>query len=203
MMQTTSRRWSVITAWLACFVQQPDQMLSNWPTLFPNCEPIAHLLRTQFPARWVRFHSLPESKRYATSALEYDIVLSRHNAVLNELASPGAHLVLLTTEFSEHALPGSAPGESPQAAYWRTVAYEDAFWHIYGLETVWRPGAFDSFIRRAADDEMNNVMICEKACRWIFHPYDGGMDVVLDSPDVRDALRKQFSAWLSTHPAGL
>lgn len=178
-------------------------MLSNWQTSFPNCEPIAHVLRTHFPERWVRFHSLPRSKRYATSALEYDIILSRHNSVLNELTSPGALLVLLTTKFSEWALPGSPPEESPDAAYWRTVAMEGTFWHIFGSKTAWRPGIFDSVVRRTADDELSNVMICETGCRWIFHPYDGGMDVVLDSPDARDVLRKQFIAWVSAHPTGL
>lgn len=178
-------------------------MLSNWQASFSDCEPIAHVLRTHFPDRWVRFHSLPQSKRYATTASEYDVILSRHNSVLNELASPGSSLVLLTTKFSEQALPGSPPAGLSGAVFWRTLAVEGAFWHVFGFETTWQTGIFDAIIRRAADDEISNVMICESACRWIFHPYDGGVDVVLESPQARDALRQQFSGWRSAHPAGL
>ena len=36
-------------------------------------------------ARWVRFHSLPGSKRYAENEAEYACVLSRHNVVIGEL----------------------------------------------------------------------------------------------------------------------
>jgi hypothetical protein len=35
--------------------------------------------------RWVRFHSLPESKRYPDSQAEYAIELDRHYTVLSEL----------------------------------------------------------------------------------------------------------------------
>ncbi len=38
-------------------------MLGNWNMQFPDCEPVAHLLREAFPSRWVRFHGLPGSKR--------------------------------------------------------------------------------------------------------------------------------------------
>jgi hypothetical protein len=39
--------------------------------------------------------------------------------------------------------------------------------------------------------------------RWLFAPYDGGMDVVLPTTAERDHLRSAHSDWLSTHPAGL
>src|SRR5436309_2623058 len=38
-------------------------MLADWDRCFPHCEPIGHHLRVAFPERWVRFHSLPESKQ--------------------------------------------------------------------------------------------------------------------------------------------
>jgi hypothetical protein len=39
--------------------------------------------------RWGRFHSLPGSKRYAESEVEYAIVLDRYNTILDE-PSPAA-----------------------------------------------------------------------------------------------------------------
>ena len=142
-------------------------MLEKWSMSFPDCEPLAHQLRSVFADRWVRFHSLPESKRYPESEAEYGVVMRRHNAVLGALHQPGFSMVLLTTE------------------------------------TAWEPGFFNPIIRRVADDVIGNVMICEADCRWIVHPYDGGMDVVLSCTDQRDRLRERFVDWLSLYPGGL
>ena len=65
-------------------------MLASWQRWYPNCEPIAHLIRREYPDRWVRFHSLPFSKRYAEEEAEYATVLERHNRILGELAREGA-----------------------------------------------------------------------------------------------------------------
>ncbi|OLZ69226.1 hypothetical protein AVW11_10610 [Streptomyces amritsarensis] len=36
----------------------------------------------------------------------------------------------------------------------------------------------------------------------IHHPYDGGADVILPTPEERDRLCTRHSAWLSAHPSG-
>ncbi len=58
--------------------------------------PMAHELKVNFTDRWVRFHSLPESKRYPESNEEYQEVLSRHNQVLNELCAMNNEVYLIT-----------------------------------------------------------------------------------------------------------
>ena len=46
---------------------------------------VGWVLRGVVPERWVRFHSLPESKRYAESEDEEAEVLRRHLTLLDEL----------------------------------------------------------------------------------------------------------------------
>ena len=75
-------------------------MLADWNHSFPHCEPIGHHLRLAFPERWVRFHSLLESKRYPENESEYVHVLERHNAILGAVARPGSQVVLVTTGYS-------------------------------------------------------------------------------------------------------
>ena len=41
-----------------------QQLNEVWQQHFGSCAPVAHLLRDRFGDRWVRFHSLEESKRY-------------------------------------------------------------------------------------------------------------------------------------------
>lgn len=50
-----------------------------WQRRWADCPPVAHQLRGPYREVWVRFHSLPESKRYAQDDHEYAIVLDRYN----------------------------------------------------------------------------------------------------------------------------
>ena len=40
-------------------------------------------------------------------------------------------------------------------------------------------------------------------CRWVLHPYDGGMDVITESPAERDRLKDLRQAWFPEGRAGL
>ena len=193
-------------------------MLDDWPVHFPGCEPIGHLLRKAFPTRWVRFHSLPESKRYPGDEDEYVSLLGRQNRVLDELVGEGASVILLTTEYSgpHNTVEVSHSGSDLQtidrdATLWRSVAMHDldgdfpgpSYWHVLASVWLWRPGVLDSILRLVADDAIRNVMILPPDCQWLVHPYDGGMDVILETSADRDHLKSTHAAWLSSRPDGL
>ncbi len=190
-------------------------MLDVWQQWFPNCEPVAHLLRVAFPDRWVRFHSLPGSKRYADDDAEYAMVLERHNRILGELAQDGEVVALLTTGYSDTAVPIRSEVEllqlDPHAVAWRTVAMHQkdgnfskpSFWHVFVSQRCWTPGLFDALVRMIADDVLANIMIVALDCRWLVHPYDGGMDVLMESSAARDKLKARYSQWLSARTDGL
>lgn len=109
-------------------------MLTDWDRCFPNCEPIGHHLRVAFAARWVRFHSLPGSKRYAENDAEYAEVLTRHNTILGELTHCGEKVVLVTTGYSESPVPSrSHPAVvafDPGAAPWCGAAIHVSGTHV-------------------------------------------------------------------------
>ncbi|MEV8528784.1 hypothetical protein AB0451_32290 [Streptomyces sp. NPDC052000] len=48
-----------------------------WQQRRPNCPPVGYKLRDPYRNVWVRFHLLPESKRYAEEESEYTVVLER------------------------------------------------------------------------------------------------------------------------------
>jgi hypothetical protein len=76
-----------------------DTVRAAWQRRWPQCPAIAHRLRVCYPERWVRFHSLPGSKRHAEAASEYAIILDRHNTVPTEL-SPGASPIVITCDWT-------------------------------------------------------------------------------------------------------
>jgi hypothetical protein len=190
-------------------------MLDDWDRSFPNCEPIGYRLCAAFAERWVRFHSLPGSKRYPKDEAEYAEALGRHNTILGELASPRAQVVLVTTGYSSSPDPSRSYPEvaafDPGASPWRTVAMdraeegfqEPSYWHLFTSAWEWQFGAFDPLVRLVADDEVANVLVVAPDCRWVLHPYDGGMDVITESPESRQLLRAKHSAWLSARTDGL
>jgi len=188
--------------------------LDKWDEQFPNCEPVAHWLRIAFPDRWVRFHSLPGSKRYPEDESEYATVLHRHNCILGELTGSEQSVVLLATEYSESPNPVHLQAElqtlAPDAIPWRSVPMHEldgdfadpSFWHVFASAWEWHPGLFDPIVRLVADAIAVNIMIVNPDCRWLLHPYDGGMDVIAESSGARDCLKLSHADWLSPRPDG-
>jgi hypothetical protein len=191
-----------------------SDILPDWQRRFPGCEPIGYRLREAFPERWVRFHSLPGSKRYAENEAETATLLARHNRILSELARPGQEVVLLITGHSETPDPADLESEvqalDPAAAPWRTFTVDDeddfespTCWHAFASRREWQPGVFDPLVRLAADDKLGSLLVVAPDCRWLLHPYDGGMDVIAESTRARDRLKARHRKWLSARPDGL
>ena len=190
-------------------------MLDEWNERFPNCEPIAYEMKRIFRQRWVRFHSLPNSKRYPEDESEYETLLYRHNCILGELVGTERAVVLLTTGYSESSSPVRTYPElnalDPDAKPWQSMPmhHDDQeptdpnYWHVFASVWEWQSGMFDPIIRLVADHTVANVMIVHPGCRWLLHPYDGGMDVILQSPAVRGRLRAAHRDWLSSRADGL
>jgi hypothetical protein len=178
-------------------------MLECWDKAFSGCEPIGHQLKLRFAERWIRFHSLPESKRYPETEAEFEVLLERFNAVVAGVAQPDSQLVLLTTEFAWNATSEAPPNPQNCPKYWRSIVVDEAYWHIWTTQFRWQLGALDSLVREVAVDAISNVIICDPDCRWAIHPYDGGIDVIAAAPSERDRLRTTFPEWLSSLPSGL
>ena len=75
--------------------------------------------------------------------------------------------------------------------------------HLYVDRTEWARGRLDTLLRLVADDVVSDILLADMELRWLYHPYDGGMDVAVSSTSERDALRERHSDWLSAHPNGL
>ena len=191
-----------------------------WKRSWPEVTPVAHLLRSRFPSQWVRFHSLPEAKRYATTDVEHAEILHRHRTVLAALteqpeqqAEPETvRLVAVTCSWSESARPVprdmAVAGATPDAYYWRSddLATEPGFesWqHHYVSDTTLASPELDQLLMTVADDMTAGVLIAAADLSWLYHPYDGGADAITGSADARDRLAATFARWQSPGPSGL
>lgn len=188
-----------------------QDLLDRWNAVWPDCQPIADWIRGSYPERWVRFHSLPGSKRYAETDDERRTLLSRYNTVLDELFS-GQHVYVISPDWDDRPQPVSRSAEHdgwhPGARLWTSICIDsepgyELFWHLYVSEVRWNTGLLDPLLRAVADDQTAGVMIADSSLRKIHHPYDGGADVLLVDLVERDAMRDRHRAWLSSHPSGL
>lgn len=186
-------------------------MSETWQARWPGCEPVADQLRERCRGRWVRFHSLPGSKRYAEDDEERAVILRRHHEVLSELGTSGESPVLaVTAQYSgSQEPPVQDPvlvAVQPEAWHWRALSEDrgegDLGWcHLFVSEATVRD--LDDLLELVADDGCSGVMIAPPGLDWICHPYDGGMDVLARSTAERDVLRERFNDWLSSLASGM
>ncbi|MGW6056496.1 DUF3885 domain-containing protein [Streptomyces sp. NPDC055189] len=192
----------------------PGLLAALWRERRPSCVPLAHTFRGAYADRWVRFHSLPGSKRYPASEDEYAIVLDRYNTVLDELFA-GTDVFVVTMDWSDTPT-GPACFSThretlhPDGVRWWTVSEQDdpdpefhTHTRLYADRRPWERGCLDDLLRAVADERLVEVFVTDTELRRIHHPYDGGADVILTTSEERDRLRDRHAAWLSGHPAGL
>ena len=74
--------------------------------------------------------------------------------------------------------------------------------HVHVGRQQWNPGIMDPLLRAIADDLCNGVIITDTALRRIYHPYDGGADVIMASTDERDHLKATHAEWLPRNRHG-
>lgn len=164
---------------------------------------------------WVRMHSLPESKRYAESDAEYEELLRRYFVVLDELRGEEEVLIVVTCGYSFSTSSRPIRRTSlladllPRPRYWRSASEgypegEEQGWaHMY-LNCVHRDApALIELLRCVADDRTGEVMVTTPTVTWVHHPYDGGTDLILESPAERDRVSELFAEWRSPRDDGL
>ena len=188
----------------------PTQLTELWHARFRDQPLVAHEVRVSAPrTRWVRFHALPESKRYTETPAERAVVLGRPNALLGELLAAGEPAVLLVTGYSTASEPDAPATGAPAGAWhWQSSVIdpddaEPAWRHVFAWAFAWTPGVLDPVLSLVADASIDNVMVLPVDRAALYHPYDGGTDLILPDAATRGALRAKYRHWLSMHPSGL
>ncbi len=188
-----------------------------WQQYFPSCPPVSYLFKRNLADRWFRFHSLPESKRYAEDGTEVADLLLRQNTVLLDVIGTNNECVLVLGNYSssppleeqcttlshfelqeflklskqDFAPYDVEPGDEP--------IYLSVFCGMHKLTH----GSLDNILLCVADWRIVNFFIVSCKQQRIFAPYDGGVDVILKDAKERDMFKTKYKDWLSSHPEGL
>ena len=191
-----------------------------WQRYYPDCPPVSYLFKWRLVDRWFRFHSLPESKRYADTTAEEEVLLARQNTVLLDVIGEGEDSVLVVGDYSEspgelingsrcpvltkyitRALPSLSkrefdpePLDEDEAPVYLRLAY--------GVHNLQR-GSLDEVLLCVADERVINFFVVNMERDRIFAPYGGGVDVVLRDAAERDEFKSKYAKWLSARHDGL
>lgn len=174
-----------------------------WSSTLGDVPPLGWVLRERFAPRWVRFHTLPDAKRYADTELERAEVVHRQVCVAAAVLGDNRPAWLIVPSYEAGGQQSMRLDEAPGLALTRVgdlVVDDDAhtFWAVL---VPWEPQVFEPALRAIADDRLRALWASEDG--EIFAPYDGGVDVIARSPGRRAELALQFSPWCSRHPLGL
>lgn len=192
----------------------PEDFLELWKRRYGNCLPIGSYLREAYRSRWLRIHTLPKGKRYATVNDEYRTILHRHNTLLSDLLREDEVFVLVSVGYSFSPSPTSTVLETDVwiegSQHWLSARMPDIeeddepnYCHFFMSENRWKAGSFDPLLKMVSDDSVANILFVGSDASTIYHPYDGGGDVFLPSETVRASYAQRYSEWRSPHPLGL
>jgi hypothetical protein len=190
-----------------------DEFEKFWAENYPETLPINYLFKHNLKSRWLRIHSLPESKRYADSENEWTILLERQNTVLNDLIAENSAIILVTGSygFEEETsetlllkelgeLDFTSLNRINQHEHLKDSYSEGTFFTPYFAVTVYAKHKFDAILKKIADDEIRLFFIGEDC---LIAPYDGGMDLIFKDESTTEFYRSKYKIWLSEREDGL
>lgn len=170
--------------------------------------PLGHILRVEYPGRWLRIYSLPDEKRYADTPIEYSTLLTRHNAVATAVLGIGAKCIIFAGRWKDHPQ-WETPHQDLRGlkettwSLFQSMTDEDepaqTAMNFWCAPVRWHPERFDELLRAVADDEEEFIVFASLQSGEIYAPYDGGADLILSSSLRRDELKQKFGAWLPQH----
>lgn len=177
-----------------------------WTERFGDTLPLGHALRSSFPDRWFRIHSLPESKRYANDDGERRVLLDRQELLADEVLGQ-KEPCFIVTPYEDIALGmkrklAEFPNQTFSCELRGTDEPEEPDISCLVAEVSWDATDMKPALLAIAQDQLRALWI-NRNTNAIFAPYDGGVDVVLESRAQRDVLRDHFSQWLSARSDGL
>lgn len=189
--------------------QDQPSFLSFWTTHFDGHNPVGHNLRNSLHLRWVRFHSLPESKRYAETEEEWTILFDRHNRLADEvLGDSGRCWLVVCRDLDDPEAESAEYLDRFDFKRWFSWSEKDELgeaseWPVFAAETIWHGGHFNELIRKVANWEECFLLFVSQETSAIFAPYDGGIDLILPSGTHASILKAKFPQWRPGNAQGL
>jgi hypothetical protein len=175
-----------------------EEFQQFWAANYPETLPINYLFKHNLKSRWLRIHSLPESKRYAENDEDWRILLERQNTIIDDLIGQNS-VVNVVVNFIEIDSFLFKMFDFTNIGVFADNESETVF-QSFIFEIVWETNHLNPMLREIANDKLRAFMI-GKDC--LIAPYDGGVDITFKDSATRDFYKLKYKNWLSTREDGL
>ncbi|HAV4997553.1 TPA: hypothetical protein JIY88_11060 [Acinetobacter nosocomialis] len=195
-----------------------NSFINQWKFFYPNKLPISHYFRQYFSQFWFRIHSLPESKRYADTPAEYELLLNRHNQIIDDCFDSNASIFIVTVHYFSQSDNNKIYDPTLRLKYefhpekeinltqanpeYYDDDEEDHFYRPYSINEIWKKNEHNDLLKKIANDEVRAFMISFEQ-NIIIAPYDGGIDLIIFNDAKRNELINKYQDWLSPRADGL
>jgi hypothetical protein len=174
------------------------KFLNLWQSIYPESPPIGSFFKWRLSNRWARIHSLPESKRYANTKSEWDVLLDRQNRLLDSLIEQHATIRIVINFIDIDCHLFKAFDLENTGVF---VDQEgETVYQSFTFETTWESHTLNPILMLIADGDLRAFFIAPSC---LIAPYDGGVDVILKDSHTCLNFKRQFKDWLSKREDGL
>jgi hypothetical protein len=168
-----------------------------WQKKYPGTLPINNLFGLTLKNRWIRIHSLPESKRYAETEAEYSIIFERQNTIISDLIAYNEKIKVVINYIAIDS-PFFAKYDLSNIGVFVDNEGETVY-QSFIFEIKWQQNIINDVLKEIADDQLRAYII-GKNC--LISPYDGGVDIYLKDKATRDLYKNKYKDWLSQRDDG-
>jgi hypothetical protein len=192
---------------------QTKDFIEYWNKEYKEAFPINYELKWIYEDRWLRIHSLPNSKRYASNEKEYQIILERQNKLIEDLIGVDTEIFISFGQYTNDITNDNYEELSDYEEFDLVLTIplhqerpneylDECHFDVYVKNEFWQKGRRDKMLKAIANDEIRAMFICpSKEC--IIAPYDGGVDIIVKTSDKRNKLKEKYKTWLSSREDGL
>ncbi len=175
-----------------------ESFLSYWDKLYPETPPVNYFFKERLTKRWLRIHSLPESKRYAATKEEWDVLLCRQNRVISDLVNENAAIKVVVNFIEIDNYLFKAFNFINIGVF--TDMEREAVFQSFLFETTWQTNTLNPLLMMIAEDEMRAFIIADDC---LIAPYDGGVDLIFKDGYTKGLYKEKYKTWLSKREDGL
>lgn len=185
----------------------------QWNSKYPNKVPISYLFKCYFSNSWLRLHSFPNSKRYAENSIEMTQLLTCQNNIIDDCLKDSSSIFIVSGNFfiGDSEVPnydqvsilhydftvGSRINlHATDPKYFDDGEDNDQYFIPMFIKTLWNPNLHNDLLIKIANDETRAFFISFEK-KVIIAPYDGGLDLIIEDPLLKDEIKKKYNELLS------
>lgn len=190
-----------------------NEFMNYWNKKHPESLPVCHELKSVYHDKWFRVHSLPKSKRYPETVLEWETLLNRQNQLIEDLIGTGTEVIILFPYFSEKVISNIPKTISNFGVLHKATAFHlhevrsetyktEMYLYIFTRVVKWQKDHQNNLLKAIAEDQIRAMFICPSK-ESIIAPYDGGVDIITHSKEQKNICKLKYADWLSARKDNL